>query len=270
MTNSVHETNQQCWDKVSSHWKELRDRDALWQRIPHETDLAFAGEALEVIQTFCGNLAGKNVCIIGSGDNYAAFAVAGLGARVTSTDISQRQLDIAQERAQQLGLDMKFMRADAADLASLPDNTFDLVCSTNGFFVWISQPAQVFEAVQRVLKPGGFYIFYDIHPFQRPWHDQTKPLQMNKPYWDTGPFQDDAGDRFEFNWTLADLLNPLADAGLVLKKIIESPAKDARFWEGYSYEPGTNSALMDWRNNPRAGLPVWLTVCAQKQQRLAD
>ena len=155
MTTSIHETNRQCWDNLSSHWKELRDRDNLWQRIPHEPDLAFEGGALDVIQTFCDNLEGKDVCVIGSGDNYAAFALAGLGANVTSTDISQRQLDVAQERAQHLGLDMDFVRADAADLAPLPDNTFDLVCSTNGFFVWISQPARVFEAVQRVLKPGG-------------------------------------------------------------------------------------------------------------------
>ena len=85
---------------------------------------------------------------------------------------------------------------------------------------------------------------------------------MQKSYWDAGPYVEEGS--YEFNWTLADLLNPLADAGLVLKKIIESPAKDARFWEGHSYEPGTDSALMDWQNNPRAGLPVWLTVCAQK------
>ena len=184
MTTPKHEANRQCWDRLSSYWKELRDRDNLWQRIPYEPELAFEGGALDVVQTFCGNLEGKDVCVIGSGDNYAAFALAGLGANVTSTDISQCQLDIAQERAQQLGLAMHFVRADAADLASLLDNTFDLVCSTNGFFVWISQPARVFDAVQRVLKPGGCYIFYDIHPFQRPWRDQVTPLEMRKSYWD--------------------------------------------------------------------------------------
>ena len=267
--SSMHEANKRYWDTLSSDWKALRERDNLWQRCPTEPELAFEGGALDAIRTFCGDLTCRSACVIGSGDNYAAFALAGMGAHVTSTDISQRQLDVAQERAQSLDLDMDFVRADAAESAPLPSAIFDLVCSTNGFFVWISQPARVFEAVQRVLKPGGFYIFYDIHPFQRPWHDQTKPLQMNKPYWDTGPYtEDDAaeGGAYEFNWTLADLLNPLADAGLLLKKIIESPAKDARFWEGHSYEPGTNSALMDWHNNPRAGLPVWLTVCAQKRE----
>lgn len=262
--NTMHEANRRYWDALSSNWKALRERDNLWQRCPTEPELAFEGGALDTIRTVCRDLTGKSVCVIGSGDNYAAFALAGMGAQVTSTDISQRQLDVARERAQSLDLDIDFVRTDAANLAPLPSEAFDLVCSTNGFFVWIAQPARVFAEVQRVLKSGGFYIFYDIHPFQRPWRDQVNPIQMEKPYWDTGPFKDDTDSGFEFNWTLADLLNSLADADLMLKQMVESPAKDARFWEGHSYEPGMNSALMDWHNNPRAGLPVWLTVCAQK------
>ncbi len=262
----MHETNRHYWDRLSPRWRELRDRDGLWRRCTTEPGLAFEGEALAMIRRYAGDLTGKAACVIGSGDAYAAFALAGLGADVTATDISQGQLDVAAQRAEQLGLDISFVQADAADLVSLPDDAFDLVCSTNGFFVWISQPALVFAAVQRVLKPGGFYIFYDIHPFQRPWVDQAHPLQMEKPYWDTGPYveEDDFGPAVEFNWTLADLLNPLAEAGLVLKQIAESAAKDPRFWEGDAYEPGVDTSLMDWRANPRAGLPVWLTVCAQK------
>ena len=33
---------------------------------------------------------------------------------------------------------------------------------------------------------------------------------------------------------------------------------------GDAYEPGKDASLMGWRVNARAGLPVWLTVCAQK------
>jgi len=108
---------------------------------------------------------GKSACVIGTGDAYAAFALAGLGARVTATDISQGQLDVARSRAEQLGLALDFDRTDAADLAPLPDAAFDLVCSTNGLFVWITRPDQVFASVRRILKPGEFYVFYDIHPF---------------------------------------------------------------------------------------------------------
>ena len=263
-----HEANRRYWDAQAPRWRDLRDRDGLWTRCANEPDLAFEGEALAMIRRYSGDLTRKRACVIGSGDNYAAFALAGLGARVTSTDISQAQLDVAQDRARQLGLAIDFTRADAADLTPLSDNAFDLVCSTNGFFVWIARPDRVFAAVRRVLRPGGIYVFYDIHPFQRPWKgqgrtDRVQPLEMSKSYWDTGPYTDEDGS-FEYNWTLTDLLNPLADAGLVLKQIAESPSKDPRFWEGHAYEPGLDSGLMEWRRNHRAGLPVWLTVCAQK------
>jgi SAM-dependent methyltransferase len=233
--------------------------------IPQQPELAFDGEALAMIRQFVGDLQGKEACVVGSGDNYTAFALAGMGANVTSTDISMQQLEIARQRAINLGLEITFHQADAASLEGLADEAYDLACSSNGFFVWISKPRLVFQQVYRVLKPGGFYIFYDVHPFQRPWKDQAAPLEMAKPYSETGPFDHkEAGQvSFEFNWRLSDLLNPLLESGLVIRKLAETPAK-ARFWQDFSYEPGGEERLLDWRDNPRAGLPAWLTVAAQK------
>ena len=158
MPREMHEANRLHWDKAAPGWKDLRDRDGLWRQCSGNPELGFAGTALDMIRSFRGGLADKRVLVVGSGDNYAAFALAGLGARVTSTDISQRQLDVAHDRSLELGLLMEFARADAANLTGLADETFDLVCSTNGFFVWIADPGRVFASVRRVLKPGGFYI----------------------------------------------------------------------------------------------------------------
>ena len=262
--NEIHERNRRKWNRGADGWKALRDEDGLWRRCPDEPALAFEGQALEIIRARVGDLDGKEVCVIGSGDNYAAFALAGLGAKVTSTDISENQLKVASDRATELGLEMAFVRADAAGLQPLGDASFDLVCSTNGFFVWISHVGAIFDAVHRVLKPGGHYVFYDIHPFQRPWKQQIRPISMEKPYSDTGPYEDGEEGSCEFNWTMADLLNPLVRSGLVLRQIAESPPDDPRFWEGHSYCAGKDESLTDWRVNPRAGLPVWLTVAAQK------
>jgi ubiquinone/menaquinone biosynthesis C-methylase UbiE len=263
--NEFHRSNRRYWDRAAAKWKELRDKDGLWRRCHKEPNLAFEGRALELLHDMAGaDLTGKDVCIVASGDNYAAFALAGLGATVTSTDISQRQLDVAADRARRLGLSIAFVQADAADLQPLENSSFDVVCSTNGLFVWIADLQGVFNEVFRVLRPGGFYVFYDVHPFLRPWKDQVHPLEMEKPYWDTGPFEDTESETYEFNWTLADLLNGLAGSGLILRRLLESPAEDSRFWQGSSYAPGTDSSLLDWRKHARAGLPVWLTVAAQK------
>lgn len=262
--NDMHEANRRFWDATAAEWR-LRDRDELWRRCPEEPEVAFEGEALETIREFLGGLEGKSACVIGSGDNYAAFALAGLGATVTSTDISERQLQVAGARADRLGLEIDFIRADAADLEPFRDGIFDLVCSTNGFFVWIADLSRVFQEVSRILRSGGYYIFYDIHPFQRPWKEQVQPIEMAKPYWDVGPYESDSGDEvYEFNWTLADILNPLSESGLIVRRVVESTAVNSRFWQGFSYGPGTNSSLMNWKNNPRAGLPAWLTIAAER------
>ena len=122
----------------------------------------------------------------------------------------------------------------------------------------------VFNEIYRILGPGGYYVFYDFHPLQWPGKDQTTPIEVEKSYWETCPIEDEQNGTFEFNWTLADILNPLATSGFILRRILESPAEDSRFWQDYSYLPGTDESLLDWNENPRAALPVWLTVALQR------
>ena len=260
----MHEANRRYWNVATEEWEKREEEEGLWQRCSLEPDLAFAGGVLRLIRKFAGTMSGKEVCVVGSGDNHAAFAFAGMGANVTSVDISDLRLDVASKRARHLGLQIKFVRADAADLHPIANEEFDLVFTSNGFFVWIADLQVVFSEIHRALRPGGNYSFCDIHPFQRPWTDQATPIEVAKSYWETGPFRDDEEDTFEFHWTLADILNPLANSGLILEQVLESPVEDSRFWSGYSYSTGTDDSLLDWKDNPRAALPVWLSISARK------
>ena len=109
-------------------------------------------------------------------------------------------------------------------------------------------------------------MFYDIHPFVRPWKDQLYKVEMEKSYYDTGPFRHD-GDgwtTYSFHWTVSDLLNALTHQGLIIRRILETSAKDSRYWQGPSHGRGTDPSLMDWHINPLAGLPTWLTAVVQK------
>ena len=262
--SKIHEANRRHWNNQATTWEERLNRDGRWRRCHKEPELAFEGGALSTIREMVDDLRNKQVCIIGSGDNMAAYALSGLGAAVTSTDISEERLKLAADRAEILGVSIDFVRSDAANLGFADDSTFDLVCSTNGFFVWIADLGAVFREVSRILKPRGAYVFYDIHPFMRPWKEQVTPIEMEKPYWDVGPFRESADESYEFSWTLADLLNPLAQAGLTLKKVVESSAQDPGFWQGSDDPSDIDESLLDWRANPRAGLPVWLTVAASR------
>ena len=260
----IHEANRKLWNEQAEIWEERLNRADHWHRCHKEPELAFKGEAFATIREIAGDLRDKRVCIIGSGDNMAAYALSGLGAVVTSTDISEERLKLAASRAKTLGVSIDFVRSDAADLAFAADLTFDLVCSTEGFFVWIADLEGVFREVSRILKPGGAYVFCDIHPFMRPWKEQVTPIEMEKPYWDTGPFRLSRSESYKFNWTLANLLNSMSQAGLTLRKVVESPAQDPGFWNENGDASSTDEPLLDWRRNPRAGLPVWLTVAASR------
>jgi SAM-dependent methyltransferase len=261
-----HEANRRYWDATASAWRDLRDGDQSWRRCVVEPALAFDGGTWELVQDFIGDVRGKAVCVLGCGDGLAALALAALGAVVTATDISERQLEVAADRASDLRLTISFERIDAVELANLGEAQFDLACSSNGFFVWISHPPQMFSAVHAILKPGGCYIGYDVHPFQRPWKDKAAPLEMVKPYFDTGPYQiaEATGATYRFHWTVSDLVNALAASGLVLQRILETPARNDCFWRGPSYLPGNDAMLSDWHTNPRTGLPVWLALAGTK------
>ena len=180
--NVMHQANRGYWNEAAEWWERLEEEGGLWKRCPYEPDLAFdEGGSLGLVREAAGTMSGKDVCVVGSGDNHAAFTFAGMGANVTSVDISERRLAVASRRAGHLGLPITFVQADAADLGAIASAEFDLVFSSNGFFVWIADLQLVFSEIYRILRPGGHYVFYDIHPFQRPWKDQVMPLEVEKP-----------------------------------------------------------------------------------------
>jgi SAM-dependent methyltransferase len=288
--NGMHEANRRRWDLAACWWQARRAHD--WRRCHLDPALGFERGSLALLKRYAGDLSGKRACVLGSGDNYAVFALCGLGATVTSVDISQAQLDIAAGRAAQLGLQIRFVRGDVTDLAALrsaglEDGGFDVVCSTNGVMVWIADLARYHAQVHRLLRPGGVWLGYDIHPMQRPWRNVPGALQMARPYVDSGPrayLYDPVRDEtvglaadapvgeagglalsYKCAWTLGELVNALLDSGLELVHMAEEAEDDPRFWDPAVKDGRSACALVDWRTNPRAGLPVWLTLVARKR-----
>ena len=259
-----HEANREYWDRSRAERTERQTEESgIWRLCTQEPTLAFDCEALVVVRECVPCIVGKDICILGSGDNLSSFALASLGANVTSVDQSEKQLEVARRRAEVLGLPITFVQSDATNLQDLNDGHFDLVCSTNGFFIWIADLDALCREAHRVLKPNGHYVSYDIHPFQRPWKESLDSLRMEKPYFETQLPRNPETASYNFHWTMADLLNSLARSGLSLTRMCEAPA-ESRFWEGTGYLPGSRPELLDWKVNPLAGLPVWLIVAAQK------
>jgi hypothetical protein len=60
-------------------------------------------------------------------------------------------------------------------------------------------------------------------------------------------------------------MNRMHEANLELLHILEEPDTDPAFWTTNAADDELEHDLIDWRKNPRVGLPVWLTLVARKK-----
>ncbi|HII61872.1 class I SAM-dependent methyltransferase [Pyrococcus horikoshii] len=74
-------------------------------------------------------------------------------------DGSEEMLKVAREKARQLGINVKFFKAEAEDLP-FPNDFFDFVISSF-VFCTIPNPKKAMREIIRVLKPSGKVIFLE-------------------------------------------------------------------------------------------------------------
>lgn len=252
--DEIHAANRRRWDAAAPGWAKKHDATERWPKAHLEPSIVLLPLELEVL----GNLAGRRVAVLGSGDNIAAFALAGLGAAVTSVDISQAQLDTAAERARANGLEIDFVRADVCDLSALADASFDVVYTGGHVAVWVADLTRFYAEATRILQPGGLLLVNEYHPARRIWAEDAGALRVEHSYFERGPHtyhcSDNLFDRtpgkiesHEFSWTIADYLQAITRAGNRLTRFEEF-----------------GDAPEGWEGAPLAGLPSHLFIAARK------
>src|SRR5215217_6984812 len=224
-----HEANQAFWDASTKWWKEKEDQRGLWRKAHENPSLVLSPAEMP----FLKDIDGKAVCVLGSGDNEVAFALTGLGANVTSVDISERRLAVAADRARTLGLQLTFLRADVTNLSALEHHSFDLVYTGGHMSVWISDIQQYYAEAVRILKPDGLFVVNDYHPMRRMWVDAERPEPRNS-YCNRGPYRytsEEGLPTFEYHWTVADHIQAVVDAGCRIIKVEELCEKiEDEYW----------------------------------------
>jgi len=207
---------------VSSAWQARVDAEGIWRRCRDAPDLVFGEEELAWLR----GIRGRRVAVLGSGDNLAVFALAGLGAEVTSIDISQEQLACGADRARELGLNIHFVRADVTALDEIPTETFDAVYTGGHVAVWVSDLDKYYAEAARILVSGGLFIVSEYHPFRRIFRANAERYEIETRYLNRGPYEYDRADEnalgaamseplpsFESHWTVGDFLNAVIGAG---------------------------------------------------------
>ena len=123
------------WNETSdSEWYRSLRTDEKIRRLVEKPESAFHPAVYALIRKYLPELKGLRILLPSSGDNHAAFALAMMGAKVTSADISERQLENASVIAERLGLDIEFVCDDTMKLSRIPDQVY----TSNGTLSWIS------------------------------------------------------------------------------------------------------------------------------------
>lgn len=257
------------WEiEVKNHWNQVSDSD--WYKslrtderlsaLKQNPRSAFHPEMIALLEKHINVFAGKKILLPSSGDNHAAFAFALMGADVTSLDISERQLENAKNISDEWGLDIEYICDNTMYLSKISDAAYDLVYTSNGTLTWIGDLNEMYRNVSRVLKPGGYSAVFDIHPFNRPFTGEAwKTPEIKESYYDVFP---------DLHWRVQDIINSNILAGLDIAEMVELPAIDASFW--YTYDELKTKKqedienINDWKSNPMAAIPAWITVIAQK------
>lgn len=111
---------------------------------------------------------------VGGGPGRYAITLAARGYDVTLADISQPELELAQEKASEAGVTLcDVVRTDARDLSRFPDVTFDAVLLMGPLYHLLeaADRSQAIAEAVRVLRPGGpiFAAFITRYAVLRWW-----------------------------------------------------------------------------------------------------
>ena len=115
--------------------------------------------ACDMLARHCDR-APKNICEIACGTGSLSIELAHRGYRVTSSDISEEMLSVADKKARDCGAEVRFVRADmrSFSLYTEADAVFCFFDSIN----YLTKPSDVkecFKSTYEALADGGLFVF---------------------------------------------------------------------------------------------------------------
>ena len=186
-----------------------------------------------------GDIAGRRVIDIGCGEGRFCRLLASLGAEVTGVDLTEALVEKALERA--YGGEI-YLVGNAEDLADIDDESFDIAVSYIVMVDLIDYRGSI-DAAWRVLKPGGRFVVYNVHPIRMSQSGWIKQGDRKLFY----PVDDYTleGPR-EFNWwgkpfinmhrTLSSYITVFLDAGFVVEGLHEPTPSEEQLAENPRFD----------------------------------
>jgi len=172
MRKDLHEINRRAWKEATRAHNSHKADQARFLRNGGST---LFPEELELP----GDVRDKRVLHLQCNAGQDTLSLAQLGASVTGVDISDEAITFACRLSAESGIPATFHRADLYDWlddAVQRSETFDIVFSSYGFLVWLSDIYAWARGIAAVLAPGGRFVMIEFHPFLMMLDDQGRTI----------------------------------------------------------------------------------------------
>ena len=210
--HDVLEQNRQSWNAMADTWFGSTALPTYGCLIPTEDELRLFPD-----------LRGKKVLDIGCGSGHSLKWCADNGAaELWGLDISSRQIDTAQEFLRKSGYRPTLLCAPMEADCGLPKGYFDVVYSIYALG-WSVDLKATLQKIASYIRQGGTLIFSWDHPILHCVSVRNGELLFDGCYL--------ADERFSYmqrgypvtveNHKMSSWLNALADAGFMLKRLVE-------------------------------------------------
>ncbi len=277
----LHEENRLSWNAATEVHNSHKADQAKFLR---EGGSTLFPDEIELL----GDITGKSLVHLQCNAGQDSLSLAKLGATVTGVDISDTAIEFAQKLSADSGIPATFYRSDVYDWLATTPEKFDIVFSSYGALVWLSDLETWAKGVALILKPGGKLVILEFHPLINVLDDDWV---LKYDYFNEGraaSFDSGIGDYVamsgamlapsgylegvqnfanphpghEFNWTVSEIVTALLNAGLRLTTLREYPYMNGARLLNNMRE------MADGRIFPPEGisnLPLMLGITAEKR-----
>lgn len=178
-----------------------------------------------------GDLQGKRILHLQCHFGQDSISLARMGACVTGVDLSDKAIEAANELAEKIKADARFICCDIYDLTNHLNESFDIVFSSYGTIGWLPDLNKWGAVIARYLKPGGKFVFAEFHPVVWMFDDAFEKVAYN--YFNNGPIVETYEGTYAersaelkqeyvmWNHGLAEVISGLLNNGLTITKFEE-------------------------------------------------
>lgn len=217
----AHEHNRRAWNEL------VRQRQR-FTKPAVDDDFREPLKVVDQLGWLGADIRGLKVLCLAAGGGRQGPLYAAAGATVTVVDLSGAMLELDRDVARERGFALRTVETSMDDLSMFAVGEFDLVVHpVSTCYVPRIQP--VFDAVARVVTPGGVYISQHKTPtsLQADTKAGAQGYELIEPYYREGPLPAVVGSKHREEGTLEflhrweEILGGMCRAGFAIEDVLE-------------------------------------------------